>query len=146
MFRALWEQAFSPTMPPWWAVPLWLLIGNADDGPYGRYAAQHMTEDRFLPIDWKAAWQWWLRNPAHNLFCRALAIPYTKQRVVFGTPAAAPGAKMFWPVDGGVLVLLNGGPFISFRNASVELYAGFRPRPGNGSPYGALGFTIRKRD
>lgn len=142
MLRKLWELTYQPEAPAWYLYLFWLLFGNADDGPYGTGTAA-----RFSPIDLKAAAKWWFRNPAHNVFCRLLIIEYTEIKVLYGTPDVKPGGRPFWPFAGHVLVLMVGGPFISFRTDKWEGYAGFRPRgPGAyHTTYGGLGFTLRKR-
>lgn len=142
----LWADVFSPTRPSG-LIPalLWYIFGNAEDGPYARFGGKGLgVDDRFLPIDWKAAAKWWLRNPCHNIFFHAINIPFKRARVLYGEPNN-PEAP-FWNVNGGWLVAVNGGPFVSYRNGSFQFYAGWRPfNMRGGGRHGVLGVTVRKR-
>lgn len=141
----LWEQAYQPERPSGvLASALWWLIGNAEDGPYGRFAGAHTVDDRFLPIDWKAAWKWWLRNPMHNVFFHGIDIDFTSQKVLVGR-AEADDPRIF-SLDGGLFVAINGGPIVSYKSGSFEAYAGWRSfNKRGGGRHGVLGVTIRKR-
>ena len=144
--NVLWASIFAPVAPPWRspvARLLWWLIGNAEDGPYARFGGKGLgVDDRFLPIEWKAAAKWWLRNPCHNIFFHALDIRFDKARVLLGVPNN-PEAP-FWNTAGGWLIAINGGPFVSYRRDAVQAYAGWRPfNRRDGGRHGVLGFALR---
>lgn len=134
----LWHIAFGSCPSPW-NIPaylIWALFGNAEDGPYG-----------FLPRDetkpdpnWRATWAWWTRNPLHNLTHYTLAVPFKKQRVIFGQ-VAAPNA--LWPA-GYVLLAVNGLPCLSIQTDRIEAYAGWRPRVVARRRVGVFGLALRK--
>lgn len=143
---SLWTDTFAPERPlGFLPSALWWLFGNAEDGPYARFGgAGYGVDDRFLEIDWKAAAKWWLRNPLHNVFFHLIDIPFDRARVVHGVPnnQSAP----FWNARGGLLIAINGGPFVSYRGSLFDAYAGWRPfnRRGGGQ-HGVLGFALRRR-
>lgn len=136
----MWQQIFSPTCPRNPLALLWLLFGNADDGPYGPGS----SAARFDPINWRAAIRWWMRNPLHNVCFRLLAIEYTTAYLLYGTPLRRD--RPFWPADTGIVLAINGGPGMSFKTAKWEGYAGWRPRSrDDGTHYGAFGLACRRR-
>lgn len=136
---ASWDQA------KWWQVPLWTIFGNDDAGIFGeRDPFFTHIPDNVADISFWGFVKWQARNPLHSLFWTVLrwdagdnalilyARDETGSRFWFRAP------QRTWHADQGKQLYVRLlAPFISYRGARWEIYAGWRIG-------GALGFALRK--
>ena len=122
----------------------WCLFGNDEGGIFGERDPYHTVNGVEPDISLWGFVKWQVRNPLHNLFWTVLrwdagnnalilyARDETGSRFWFRAPQAT------WHADQGKQLYIRLlAPFISYRGARWEIYAGWRIG-------GALGFALRK--
>lgn len=113
--------------PPWYRKlnPIWLILGNEDDGYWGD---DHWRAGR--PKTLRLALIWWMRNPCHNLTWYGIGVA-DRERLMTGRWAPCvhkPGGGLLvsctWVALAGWWLPL---PFISYIGLHAKTYAGWRP-------------------
>lgn len=128
----------------WWQLPFWCVFGNDEAGIFGERDPYHTILGNPVDVSFWGFVKWQVRNPLHNLFWTVLrwdagdnalilyARDETGSRFWFRAP------QRTWHADQGKQLYVRLlAPFISYRGARWEIYAGWRIG-------GALGFALRK--
>lgn len=122
----------------------WALFGNDEGGIFGERDPYHTVNGVEPDISFWGFLKWQVRNPLHNLFWTVLrwdagnnalilyARDETGSRWWFRAPQ-----RTWYADEGKQLYIRLLAPFISYRGAKWEIYAGWRIG-------GALGFALRK--
>ena len=123
---AVLEKARRPKRP--WKEKLnlyWMFIDNDDDGIYGDDNWRAGREKNL-----KLAWEWYKRNPVHNLTWYVLGVADRERTVSgeYGNAFHKPGGGFLYCWTdvsiGGIPVSL---PFVSYISPHVKAYFGWRP-------------------
>ena len=122
----------------------WCLWGNDEGGIFGERDPYHTMLGNPVSYSFLGFVKWWFRNPFHNLFWTVLRwdcgdnalILYARDETGSRWWFRAP--QRTWHADQGKQIYIRLlAPFISYRGARWEIYAGWRIG-------GALGFALRK--
>lgn len=128
----------------WWQLPFWLAFGNDEAGIFGERDPYHTILGNPVSYSFVGFLKWWFRNPLHELFWTVLRwdagdnalILYARDETGSRWWFRAP--QRTWHADEGKQLYIRLlAPFISYRGARWEIYAGWRIG-------GALGFALRK--
>lgn len=123
-----------------WQIPFWALFGNDEDGICGERGGPPGFIG--MPATWRNFLRWWVRNPLHNLCFHVIAISFSRATILAGRSLTSPP---FWPIGGGVVLAVNGGPLLSFVWPNVvEGYLGWRPHRLGGGWRGVFGIALRR--
>lgn len=124
----------------------WALFGNDEGGLFGELDPYytHSYGARSPDISFWGFVKWWFRNPFHNLFFHVLRWDAGNNALVLYARDET-GSRWFfrapqrtWHADQGKQLYIRLlAPFVSYRGAKWEIYAGWRIG-------GALGFAFRK--
>lgn len=124
----------------------WALLGNDEGGIFGErdpYITQSNGE-RVPEISFWGFLKWQIRNPLHNLFWTVLRWDAGDNALIFYARDESGSRWWFrapqrtWYADEGKQLYIRLlAPFISYRGARWEIYAGWRIG-------GALGFALRR--
>lgn len=128
----------------WWQLPFWALFGNDEGGIFGERDPYHTILGNTVSYSFVGFLKWWFRNPLHNLFFHVLRWDCGNNALILYARDAAGSRWWFrapqrtWHADEGKQLYIRLlAPFISYRGARWEIYAGWRIG-------GALGFALRK--
>jgi len=128
----------------WWQLPFWCVFGNDEGGIFGERDPYHTVNGIEPDISFWGFVKWQVRNPLHSLFWTVLRwdagdnalILYARDETGSRWWFSAP--QRTWHADEGKQLYIRLlAPFVSYRGAKWEIYAGWRIG-------GALGFAFRK--
>lgn len=122
----------------------WCLWGNDEGGIFGERDPYHTMLGNTVDVSFWGFVKWQVRNPLHNLFWTVLRWDCGDNALVLyardetGSRWWFRGPQRTWHADQGKQFYIRLlAPFISYRGARWEIYAGWRIG-------GALGFALRK--
>lgn len=125
------------------AIP-WALFGNDEGGIFGERDPYHTMLGNPVSYSFVGFLKWWFRNPLHNLFFHVLRWDCGDNALILYARDATGSRWWFrapqrtWHADEGKQLYIRLlAPFVSYRGARWEIYAGWRIG-------GALGFALRK--